>query len=290
MFPPVSAPAPISPPGYRPPQLLRDVQLLNVLELTGSTLRASRHLALSQPSVSRRYKRLAHDFGLRRDRRLGWGHRFGSNGSIRHLRLAARSHRMAAGQVALGSDPLHWPLFRGLDGLLSPPPCFLPGAVWCHLVREGVVDAALVPAFELESGGRPGPGVRALELGGLPLALLAPLGGEEREVLAPDPERAPGLVRLLENRGFPLKRAPRLAQDWREWLTLLEPGGPRLLVPGPLAPALLPTLPVALEPVPQDGNLEETLWLLLAEELVDSGVEARIRQALPHGPVGRPAG
>jgi hypothetical protein len=268
---------------YRPPELLRDVLLLDLLELTGSTQRASRHLAISQPSISRRYRRLARDFGLRRDLRLRWGFRYGSNGSIRHLRLAARAHRIAAGQIVLAADPWHRPLLEGVPGLLLPPPRFLPGADWSQLLREGVVDGALVPALELESGTWPGPGVRRVELGELPLALLAPLGAGDRMVLAPSREQAPGIVRLLEANGLTLQAVPRHVQDWSGWLALLEPGGPRLPVPAPLATAVLSSLPVALEPLPCKVNLRERLWLLLAEELVDRELEERILSGLSQG-------
>ena len=44
---------------YIPPQLLRDLHLLDVLELTGTTQLAGQWLAVSQPTVSRRYRRLA---------------------------------------------------------------------------------------------------------------------------------------------------------------------------------------------------------------------------------------
>jgi hypothetical protein len=115
--------------------------------------------------------------------------------------------------VALGCDLLHRPLFEGVEGLLLPPARFLCGHDWVHLVREGVVDAALVPELELES---PSPGVRVLALGALPLALLARVGGWEGPVLAPPQEQAPGWVGLLQRAGLRLQRAPRQAQhNWR---------------------------------------------------------------------------
>ena len=39
---------------YRLPELLADIRLLDLLELSGSTRQASQWLQLSQPSVSRR--------------------------------------------------------------------------------------------------------------------------------------------------------------------------------------------------------------------------------------------
>ena len=270
-----------SPLRYQLPQLLRDVLLLDLLELTGSTQQASRHLDLSQPTVSRRYQRLADDFALRRDQRLPWGRRFGSNGSIRHLRLAARSHRLACGMVALGCDLLHRPLFEGGEGLLLPPARFLTGHDWVHLVREGVVDAALVPELELES---PPPGVRVLVLGALPLVLLARAGGWDGPVLAPPQEQAPGWEALLERAGLRLQRAPRQAQhDWRTWCSLREPAGLRLVVPKPLQALACATANLVPWPTPPAGGLVETLTLLVPEELADQGIEERIRMGLGAG-------
>ncbi|MFN5696626.1 MAG: hypothetical protein ACK486_06290, partial [Cyanobacteriota bacterium] len=75
---------------YEPPALLRDVHLLDLLELTGSCVYASRHLWISQPTASRRYHRLAADFGLRRDKHRRLACRFGVSPSIRRRRQAGR--------------------------------------------------------------------------------------------------------------------------------------------------------------------------------------------------------
>ena len=58
---------------YRLPELLHDIRLLDLLELCGTTVQTSRHLQLSQPTISRRYRLLSEDFGLVRDRRQLWG-------------------------------------------------------------------------------------------------------------------------------------------------------------------------------------------------------------------------
>jgi len=109
---------------YRPPELLRDLRLLDALELTGTTELAGRWLAVSQPTVSRRYRRLAEDFGLCPERRGAKRCRFGATVSLRQLRLGARWHRFEAGVVGLATDPLHHGLLHGLDGLLPIPPTF----------------------------------------------------------------------------------------------------------------------------------------------------------------------
>ena len=49
---------------YRLPALLQDIRLLDLLEISGTTLEAGRVCGLSQPTVSRRSRLLADDFGL----------------------------------------------------------------------------------------------------------------------------------------------------------------------------------------------------------------------------------
>ncbi len=49
---------------YRIPAALRDLQLVDLLELTGSTTASAVQSGLSQPSVSRRYRSVAVDLGL----------------------------------------------------------------------------------------------------------------------------------------------------------------------------------------------------------------------------------
>lgn len=61
---------------YRVPDLLQDIRLLDLLELSGTTVQASALLNLSQPTVSRRYRLLAKDFGLQRHPRQLQGCRF----------------------------------------------------------------------------------------------------------------------------------------------------------------------------------------------------------------------
>jgi len=49
---------------YRTPNALSDVRVLDLIELSGSTVRAAPLLNMSQPSVSRRRRRLAAELGL----------------------------------------------------------------------------------------------------------------------------------------------------------------------------------------------------------------------------------
>jgi hypothetical protein len=97
---------------YRIPELLQDIRLLDLLELSGSTVQASRLLSLSQPTVSRRYRLLAQDFGLQQAPRQLKRCCYGSTEAMRWLRLGCRAHRHAAGVARIGADLMHQPLLR----------------------------------------------------------------------------------------------------------------------------------------------------------------------------------
>jgi hypothetical protein len=75
---------------YRIPELLSDIDVLDMLELNGTTSAASSCLHISQPTVSRRYRALAGDFGLVQ-RRRHQQMRYGSTPAITHLRLSGAS-------------------------------------------------------------------------------------------------------------------------------------------------------------------------------------------------------
>ncbi len=73
------------------PALLRDIRLLDLLELCGTTAQTGRHLSLSQPTISRRYLSLAKDFGLKRDRHQHWACGYGTSATMRLLRHTAQA-------------------------------------------------------------------------------------------------------------------------------------------------------------------------------------------------------
>ena len=165
---PVPRPPPMTPPTamppssashYRLPELLQDIRLLDLLELCGSTVQTGQLMNLSQPTVSRRYRSLAADFGLARKRRSGDGCAYGTSACIQLLRLGCRAHRLAAGVARLGSDMLHHPLLADNPWLLPTPPRFRAATNWLEMVRQGVLDGALISGLELEGGirtiGRP---------------------------------------------------------------------------------------------------------------------------------------
>jgi hypothetical protein len=211
-------------PHYRLPELLHDIRLLDLLELSGTTVQTSRLLQLSQPTISRRYRILSEDFGLVRDRRQLWGCGYGTSASMRLLRLGCRAHRLAAGVARIGSDLLHHPLLAGCPWLLPTPQRFRAAANWLELVRQGVLDGALLSGLELEEA--PGINRQELELvalGELPLALgfcrEAPvLVGAVPEVLVPDRGVAPGLRRLLRELGLTLRSGGNSLQTPDDWI------------------------------------------------------------------------
>jgi len=209
---------------YRLPELLHDIRLLDLLELCGTTVQTSRLLQLSQPTISRRYRLLSKDFGLVRDRRQLWGCGYGTSASMRLLRLGCRAHRLASGVARIGSDLLHHPLLAGCPWLLPTPQRFRAAANWLELVRQGVLDGALISGLELEEAeGLNHQELELLPLGELPLALgfcpEAPvLVGAVPEVLVPDRCVAPGLRRLLRELGLTLRSGGNSLQTPDDWI------------------------------------------------------------------------
>jgi hypothetical protein len=71
---------------YRIPSALRDLVLVDMLELTGSTVGAAQLLNISQPSVSRRYRRIVTELGLERRRSdRAPGRRYGDADRLRRV-------------------------------------------------------------------------------------------------------------------------------------------------------------------------------------------------------------
>lgn len=223
---------------YRLPQLLHDIRLLDLLELTGTTQHASHLLSLSQPTVSRRYRSLAADFRLSRDLR-GRICRYGSSPAIRLLRHSCRWHRLQAGVARFSADLLHQHLFAGFDWLLPVPSCFRALDDWLDLVRQGVLDGALVSGLELQfSSSIEEAGLQFHRLGDLPLALASQLqtsargSGRARSavaaeldaVLVPHRGLAPGLQTALAAQGLPLKPVGSNCVTAPHWLERLARG------------------------------------------------------------------
>ena len=209
---------------YRLPELLHDIRLLDLLELSGSTVQASQLLSLSQPSVSRRYRSLAQDFGLERDLRQHKHCRYGSSETMRLLRLGCRAHRLASGFARIGTDLLHAPLLAGMTGLLPAPVRFRSMHTWAALVRDGVVDAAVVSGLEIAAARShlDWSGLQWLELGTIQLALALPPGAAisamgDAAVLVPPRALAPGLHRALRHQGLVLRTAGKSCTTAERW-------------------------------------------------------------------------
>lgn len=217
---------------YRIPELLQDIRLLDLLELSGSTVQASRLLSLSQPTVSRRYRLLAQDFGLQQAPRQLKRCCYGSTEAMRWLRLGCRAHRLAAGVARIGADLMHQPFLEGIDGLLPTPTRFRSIHAWATLVREGVLDAALVSGLEIQAAGPQldWNGLQWLELGTLPICLVRAAnnwssdgsGIKSLPVLTPLRAIAPGLHRFLRAQGLSIRTAGNSCITPEDWIERLR--------------------------------------------------------------------
>ncbi len=154
----VDSPNP-SPARYVVPQSLRDVELIDMLELTGSATRAAAVLHLSQPTVSRRYQGIARDLGLTRRSRNDPGLRFGDSPSLRLMRQALNLHRWQAGLLRVGCR-------RGLESALASLPQLQavelnhhPPGTWWELVTHQLLDGLV-----LDEGAATGDGASAVVL------------------------------------------------------------------------------------------------------------------------------
>jgi hypothetical protein len=130
---------------YRSPRLFADLNLLDLLELSGSGVRAAPLLNLSQPTVSRRQRKLQQDLGLRESTTL----RQGDSACLRLLRRAAKRHRLEAGVWRMGGDGWCFDPGIGHEQVLPVPPRFAALQDWHALVEAHVLDGAVVSGYEL---------------------------------------------------------------------------------------------------------------------------------------------
>jgi hypothetical protein len=253
---------------YRPPALLQDIRLLDLLEISGTTLEAGRACGLSQPTVSRRARALVEDFALRPNRRRLVGCCYGTSPAMRLVRLGCRAHRLSAGVARIGADLILQPLLHGCGWLLPAPPRFRPVEGWLELVRQGVLDGALVSGLEFSEplwGGE----LELLPLGEPPLLLASasprrPSGDPQTDlapgaVLVPNRSVAQGLQQALQRRGLPLITAANSFQTPAQWLPRLERSGLAMVLP-----ALPPAgwwQPLRRQPLPEPLALP--VWLAL---------------------------
>jgi hypothetical protein len=92
--------------------VLRDLVMVDMLELTGSTTGAAALMQTSQPSISRRYRQLAGDLQLRFDRSQQPGQRYANNTWIQLLRRGVNHHRLACGVLRIGGSAEFGHVFR----------------------------------------------------------------------------------------------------------------------------------------------------------------------------------
>lgn len=268
---------------YRVPNLLQDIHLLDLLELCGTTVEASRFLSLSQPTVSRRYRSLASDFNLERLRRQGGDCCYGSSRTMRLLRLGCRAHRLAAGVARIGADLLHQPLLAGVDWILPSPPRFRSPQTWLALVRQGVLDGALISGLELEGAqGVEAPDLAMQRLGDVSVLLAGNgllegnLGPSGPAVLVPHRGVAPGLHRALAINGYRLKSVGETCVTAQHWLQRLERAGGA--IPISRAHGLAKDWTRGLERLELAAPLSTPVWLVLprqdeASALLDQLIE-----------------
>ena len=157
-----------APNAYRIPSVLRDLVLVDMLEITGSTVAAAQLLNLSQPSVSRRYRRLAAELGVEPDRRRQPGRRFADAEWIRLLRQGVNRHRLDCGVLRLGGPAAAEPWIAPLGWVDWLP---LPTATLAH--ADHLLQHALLDGVVLD--GAQGPITGCSGLIQLPVASSAPL-------------------------------------------------------------------------------------------------------------------
>jgi hypothetical protein len=255
--------------------MLLNLQVLDLLEISGSQIRAAESLAMHQSTVSRSYRELAEQFHLQPARKPHKVCRWGVSSSLRLLRLACRAHRLEDGRLRLASDALHQSLLERVPGVLQVPPCFHSAADWAALVRQGVIDGAIVSSLchsqPLPAGRLPSwEGVRVVPLGALELQLVchANWAGEwDETVLLPSAEVMPLLHQQLEPGvcGL-LERSSRAWQEAPIWLEQLQLRPVAL----PVCPALAPRQwwqERGLMAVAEQPTMRERLWLLLPDDL-----------------------
>ena len=257
-------------PRYRVPELLRPVEVLNLLEITGSQRVTSQSLGLHQSSVSRTVQALRQQLQLAPGSCDGL--RYGDAPSLGHLRQAVQAHRISGGWLRLAADPLHQILVRPGPGLLPGPSDWLGLERLAALVSHAVLDGGLVSSLAWESASDPAitspPEVAGLAwacLAELPLRLVAP-ALTARTVLVPPASVAPGLHAELNRRGLALQVWSASGLTARSWLRRARTQGFAL----PLCPALLPPgwlVRHGWRLLPDQDPLPQRLWLLHGADL-----------------------
>jgi len=261
-------------PPYLAPPIFQDLQVLDLLEISGSQIRAAHCLTMHQTTVSRSYRDLAQQFNLQPRRQPRQACRWGTSTSLRHLRLASRAHRLEAGLLRLATDALHQSLLAGLPGLQLVPPHFHSATDWATLIGQGVIDGAIVSSLCHPESVPPArlphwPEVQVILLGQLSLQLVCrgpsatnghgPWSGQ---LLLPRQQDMPLLHQQLAALPYPEDRPPCRHQEPQDWLAQVHN-----------SPVAIPVCPglaslgwwhqQGLIALPKQPPLRERLWLLL---------------------------
>lgn len=266
--------APIS---YQPPIPLRDLHILDLLELTGSQPRAGQALAVHPSTVCRTVQMMREQFRLQPSSAVPVC-RQGTNESLHHLRLSYRAHRVMGGLLRIATDVLHQDLLRGMGSVQTVPPRFRPADQWAALVSHALIDGAIVSSWCHGSAGPwttppHWPGLVTLPLGSLPLALVA-VAADAQRVLLPRRAVVPRLHQLLESHGVPVEVQPVACQEPEAWWKRMRDRQLAL----PLCPGLMGRTfwrQQGLRLLTRQPPLEEELWLLLPRGRIADGPLAR---------------
>lgn len=137
--------------GYIVPPGFRDLVLLDMMELSGSTVAAAKLLNLSQPTVSRRFRAVCQDLQLQGDMGRPPGGRIQPTPCLRLLRRGICHHRWDSGALRLGFSTIkpsglnravavEWvPLRQGSLGQ------------WPSLLRSELLDGVVITPDTLTS-------------------------------------------------------------------------------------------------------------------------------------------
>lgn len=254
---------------YVPPAALEPLHILDVLELTGSQARAGAELAIHQSTVCRSLRLMQEQFHLDPCHATAIC-RHGHNPCLQLLRLAYREHRLMAGVLRIGTDPLHQELLQHSPAILRVPARFRPSRHWAALVACGLLDGAIVSSWchgrILPIGQAPRwQGLCTLDLGALPLQLMADSRHSGR-VLLPRRAVAPLLHEHVHNRQLIPEELPHTCPQLSDWLRHASDSGWAL----PLCTALLPQGWLAerrLRRLVSQAPLPQRLWLLLPQPI-----------------------
>jgi len=145
----ITAPAP-----YQIPNCLKDLVMVDLLELTGSTISAAEWLSMSQPSVRRRQRALARDLQLESSPQAPPGQRYGDTPWLELIRRGVNLHRLSRGMLRIGPPPGQDSPLGRLAGVEWIALSAAPYGHWPNFLRAELLDA-VVMAAEVEAVEQP---------------------------------------------------------------------------------------------------------------------------------------